>query len=236
MPQAGGPHSAFRTCSILGQDDRRRGCFQPVEMDMSKLSAHSPACGPDCTDPDDPAADGMIFGRILAIAAADGTRTMLQALALTKADLAEMAARHAPQFATAVASLPDRPETGEDAIEEADLRAFLADHGARGTDEERWLAAILARRSLEPNHLWQDMGFHHRGELNTMFRRHFPALVALNAGDMKWKKFFYRQLCEREGLMLCKSPNCEVCDDVEVCFGEETGDPLATLSRLARAG
>ncbi|MFX9465455.1 hypothetical protein ABTO23_18785, partial [Acinetobacter baumannii] len=78
---------------------------------------HSPACGPDCTDPDDPAADGMIFGRILAIAAADGTRTMLQALALTKADLAEMAARHAPQFAAAVASLPDRPETGEDAIE-----------------------------------------------------------------------------------------------------------------------
>lgn len=178
-------------------------------------------------------ADRMIFGRILALAAADAVRTMAQALALTKAELAEIAARHAPRFADAVAALPDGNESGEDAIEEADLRAFLVEHGAAGAEEERWLAAILARRSLEPNHLWQDMGFHDRGELNTMFRRHFPALVAMNSGDMKWKKFFYRQLCEREGLMLCKSPNCEVCDDVEVCFGEETGDPL---SRLARGG
>ncbi|WP_244433636.1 nitrogen fixation protein NifQ [Azospirillum sp. B506] len=176
----------------------------------------------------------MIFGRILALAAADPERTMVQALALAKDDLAELAARHAPQFTDAVAALADGEECGEDAIEEADLRAFLVEHGATGADEERWLATILARRSLEPNHLWQDMGFHDRGELNTMFRLHFPALVAMNSGDMKWKKFFYRQLCEREGLMLCKSPNCEVCDDVEVCFGEEAGDPLSTLSRLAR--
>jgi len=182
------------------------------------------------------ATDRMIFGRILVLAAADPVRAMQGSLALTKADLTELAARHAPHFADAVAALPNGDESGEDAIEEADLRAFLVEHGASGADEERWLAAILARRSLEPNHLWQDMGFHDRGELNTMFRRHFPALVALNSGDMKWKKFFYRQLCEREGLMLCKSPNCEVCDDVEVCFGEEAGDPLSTLARLARNG
>ncbi|WP_345773897.1 nitrogen fixation protein NifQ [Azospirillum endophyticum] len=186
--------------------------------------------------PDASAADRMIFGRILAVAAGDPMRTMTQALALTKAELSELAARHAPQFADAVAALADQTGFGEDAIEEADLRAFLVEHGAGGTDEERWLSAILARRSLEPNHLWQDMGFHGRDELNTLFRRHFPALVAMNAADMKWKKFFYRQLCEREGLMLCKSPNCEVCDDVEVCFGEEAGDPLSTLSRLARGG
>ncbi|PWC85892.1 hydrogenase [Azospirillum sp. TSH100] len=189
-----------------------------------------------CPARPNPEADRMIFGRILALAAADPVRTMVQALALTKADLAELTARHAPQWADAVAALPDSDESGEDAIEEGDLRALLVEHGARGADEERWLATILARRSLEPNHLWQDMGFHDRGELNTMFRRHFPALVTMNSGDMKWKKFFYRQLCEREGLMLCKSPNCEVCDDVEVCFGEESGDPLSSLARLARGG
>nr|WP_209979337.1 nitrogen fixation protein NifQ [Azospirillum picis] len=179
----------------------------------------------------------MIFARILQIASTDPDRSLPKALALPKADLAELAARHVPQLVAAVAALPDCADDGEpddEAIEEADLRDLLVEHGARGAAEERWLAAILARRSLEPNHLWQDMGFHHRGELNAMFRRHFPALVALNAGDMKWKKFFYRQLCEREGLMLCKSPNCEVCDDVGVCFGEESGDPLATLSRLSR--
>ncbi|WP_395458257.1 nitrogen fixation protein NifQ [Azospirillum melinis] len=202
-------------------------------MVLSQPTAHSLDQNPAA---DDDAAERMIFGRILALAAADPARTMTGALALTKAELMELAARHAPQFSNAVAALSGGGGSGEDAIEEADLRAFLIEHGAKGADEERWLAAILARRSLEPNHLWQDMGFHDRGELNTMFRRHFPALVALNSGDMKWKKFFYRQLCEREGLMLCKSPNCEVCDDVEVCFGEEAGDPLSTLSRLARNG
>ncbi|MCP1608786.1 nitrogen fixation protein NifQ [Azospirillum lipoferum] len=202
-------------------------------MVLSQPTAQPLAHPPARPDPD---ADRMIFGRILALAATDPVRTMVQALALARTDLAELAARHAPHFTNAVAALPDDDEAGEDAIEEADLRAFLVEHGAKGADEERWLAAILARRSLEPNHLWQDMGFHDRGELNTMFRRHFPTLVAMNSGDMKWKKFFYRQLCEREGLMLCKSPNCEVCDDVEVCFGEEAGDPLSTLSRLARGG
>lgn len=202
-------------------------------MVLSQPTAHSLDRIPAA---DAAATDRMIFGRILALAAADPARTMTGSLALTKADLTELAARHAPQFAGAVAALPGGDDSGEDAIEEADLRAFLVEHGATGADEERWLAAILARRSLEPNHLWQDMGFHDRGELNAMFRRHFPALVALNSSDMKWKKFFYRQLCEREGLMLCKSPNCEVCDDVEVCFGEESGDPLSTLSRLSRNG
>lgn len=182
---------------------------------------------------DSAAADRMIFGRILDLAVLDPARTLPQTLALTKPELAELTARHAPAHAPAVAALAEG-DRGEDAIEEADLRAFLIDHGARGGDEERWLAAILARRSLEPNHLWQDMGFHERGELNLMFRRHFPALVALNADDMKWKKFFYRQLCEREGMLLCKSPNCEVCEDVAVCFGDEDGDPLNSLARLAR--
>ncbi len=191
---------------------------------------HAPQNAPD---PDGAALDRMIFGRILDLAAADPVRSLSQALALAKRDLDALAARHTPRHTPAVAALTG-DDTGEEAIEEADLRDFLIEHGAHRSDEERWLAAILARRSLEPNHLWQDMGFHHRGELNAMFRHHFPALVALNASDMKWKKFFYRQLCEREGMLLCKSPNCEVCEDVEVCFGTEDGDPLNALARIAR--
>jgi len=193
-------------------------------------------------DADDPALDldldldldRMIFGRILDLAANDPLRSLPQALALPKGELAALTARHAPGHVTAVAALADAcADTGEEAIEEADLRAYIAEHGARGSAEERWLAAVLARRSLEPNHLWQDMGFRDRRELNAMFRRHFPALVARNANDMKWKKFFYRELCEREGMTLCKSPNCDVCEDVTVCFEEESGDPLNALARLA---
>lgn len=181
---------------------------------------------------DGDALDRMLFGRILALAAADPAGSLPRALGLSSDAMARLIARHAPDRAVLLDGIGD--DTGEEAIEEADLRALLLDHRAGRGEEEEWLAAIVARRSLQPNHLWQDMGFADRTELNAMFRRHFPSLAALNAGDMKWKKFFYRQLCEREGLLLCKSPNCEICDDVEVCFGEESGDPLTTLARLAR--
>lgn len=177
--------------------------------------------------------DRLLFGRILALAAAEAGRPLTHTLGLERDAVTELVRRHVPEFTPLLAALP--AGAGEDAIEEEDLRAFLLDHRARGAAEEAWLAAIVARRSLAPNHLWQDMGFASRLELNAMFRRHFPALVARNGSDMKWKKFFYRQLCEREGLLLCKSPNCEVCDDFSACFGAEDGDPLSTLARAARA-
>lgn len=185
---------------------------------------------------DGPALDRLLFARILGLAAQHPGRAVTASLGLTRGALAELIRRHAAGFADLLSTLPEDGggENGEDAIEEEDLRAFLLDHRAAGTVEEEWLAAIVARRSLEPNHLWQDMGFADRRELNAMFRRHFPSLVALNSADMKWKKFFYRQLCEREGLMLCKSPNCEVCDDFAACFSPEDGDPLSALARAAR--
>ncbi|WP_353858909.1 nitrogen fixation protein NifQ [Azospirillum formosense] len=180
---------------------------------------------------DGPALDRLLFTRIVGLAA-QHPGGLAAALGLQGAALAELIRRHAAGFTHLLPILPDGG--GEDAIEEEDLRAFLLDHRAAGTVEEEWLAAIIARRALGPNHLWQDMGFANRRELNAMFRRHFPSLVALNSGDMKWKKFFYRQLCEREGLMLCKSPNCEVCDDFGACFSAEDGDPLSALARVAR--
>ena len=180
--------------------------------------------------------DRLLFGRILALAALDPERPLSHALGLGRNAITALIERYAPDRADLVSTLTDTTgdDTGNDAIEEEDLRAFLLDHRARGADEEEWLAAIVARRSLEPNHLWQDMGFANRLELNAMFRRHFPELVRRNSGDMKWKKFFYRSLCEREGLMLCKSPNCEVCDDFAACFDGEDGDPLSALARAAR--
>ncbi len=180
--------------------------------------------------------DRLLFGRILALAALDPERPPTHALGLGRNAIAALIGRYAPDRAPLISALPDATGddgTGDDAIEEEDLRAFLLDHRARSAEEEEWLAAIVARRSLEPNHLWQDMGFANRQELNALFRRHFPELVRRNSADMKWKKFFYRSLCEREGLTLCKSPNCEVCDDFAACFGGEDGDPLSALARVA---
>ncbi|WP_051340997.1 nitrogen fixation protein NifQ [Azospirillum halopraeferens] len=162
--------------------------------------------------------DSLLFTRIVAHAAAETGQPLSRALGLSRSALARLVDRHAPAFAATVAALPADAGPGEDELEETDLRALVLEHRAGAGEEEEWLAAIVARRSMGGQHLWQDMGFANRGELNAMFRRHFPALVAANAADMKWKKFFYRQLCAREGFLLCKSPNCEQCDDRAECF------------------
>ena len=57
-------------------------------------------------------------------------------------------------------------------------------------------------------------------------KNNFAALATKNNHDMKWKKFFYRSMCEDEGLRLCKSPNCDICDDFTVCFGDENAASL----------
>lgn len=169
--------------------------------------------------------DTYLFTRILALAA-DEPRPLTHATGLTRAVLERLAGRYVPSMGARVAALPDGDDTGEDTYEEPDLRAMILEHRAGRAEEEEWLAAIVARRCNAANHLWQDMGFAGRSDLGTLFRRHFPALVAANSGDMKWKKFFYRQLCQREGFLLCKSPNCDCCDDHDACFGGETGNPL----------
>lgn len=203
-------------------------------------STLSPALAPALANaalelPAGAALDRLLFSRIIALAASSG-RPLPQELGLPADEARELIRRHVPQAAPLLDGLSDPPGGDEQAIEEADLRDFILEHRGHDGREADWLAAILARRSLASNHLWQDMGFANRGELNAMFARHFPALKARNSQDMKWKKFFYRSLCEREGLALCKSPNCEVCEDFTDCFGTEPGDPLSTLAHLSRGG
>jgi nitrogen fixation protein NifQ len=110
--------------------------------------------------------------------------------------------------------------------EVVDVVALLLDHAdvAVGTPEQRHaVATAVAVACLGDDHLWQDLLLAHRGELNVLLRHWFPALVAKNRGDMKWKKFLYRQLCERAEILVCKSPSCEVCTDVAVCFEPRDG-------------
>lgn len=179
----------------------------------------------------------LVFSRVITLASAEGGGPLTEALGLSGAELRALIARHLPDRAALTQALPADADRGADAIEEPDYRAYLLECRAGvAEDEETWLAAIIARRSLKPNHLWQDMGFANRGELSATLGRYFPELVRRNVGDMKWKKFIYRQLCERDGVLVCKSPNCEICTDFAVCFGGEDGEPLATLAHLARPG
>jgi nitrogen fixation protein NifQ len=123
-------------------------------------------------------------------------------------------------------ALADRIATRRDEI--TDLTCLLSDHAdpAAGTAAEmNTIAWALACASLGDQHLWQDLGLPSRSELSALIAHWFPSLFALNTQHMKWKKFFYKQLCLREDLLICRAPTCSVCSDQADCFGPE----LATV-------
>ena len=117
--------------------------------------------------------------------------------------------------------------------EEVSVLDLLADELASASPIARFLPAILARRAMEPNHLWEDLGLESRPHLTQLMTRHVPALAARNSG-MRWKRFLYRSLCERQGFVACAAPSCAQCDEFSVCFDGEDGESrLAQLRRAA---
>jgi nitrogen fixation protein NifQ len=116
--------------------------------------------------------------------------------------------------------------------EEASVADLLLMYASTRIGLARPLATLIARRCREPRHLWQDLGLRERGELSELMARYFAPLKAKNSGDMKWKKFLYRQVCGSEGVTLCPAPVCSDCDDFAGCFGSEEG--VAQLSHMHR--
>ncbi len=106
-------------------------------------------------------------------------------------------------------------------LEKQDLEQLLRQFAATPNQESEWLIAIIVAACLGSDHLWQDLGLWSRHELSALLSHNFPELAARNSKDMKWKKFLYKQLCEAEGLYLCRAPSCEVCKDYPLCFGAE---------------
>lgn len=102
-----------------------------------------------------------------------------------------------------------------------DLLALLQEYRCDDSDGATLLASIVAAACLGNNHLWQDLGLANRQELSELMQTYFPALYARNSGNMKWKKFFYKQLCERAEVQACRAPSCAVCGDYAACFGPE---------------
>lgn len=109
-----------------------------------------------------------------------------------------------------------------------DIVQLLMDHRADDSTETHKLVLFIAQSCMGDNHLWQDMQLPDRATLSALMQKNFPALFAKNSGNMKWKKFFYKQLCERADIFICKSPSCGVCIDYDKCFGPE--EPGGTLS------
>ncbi|MFZ0257230.1 MAG: nitrogen fixation protein NifQ [Gammaproteobacteria bacterium] len=105
-----------------------------------------------------------------------------------------------------------------------DLRALLLAHRADRDESEEWVADIFVAACMGSDHLWQDLGLWSRRDLSVLFRHNFPTLMEKNVGDMKWKKFLYKQLCLQQGIYVCRAPSCEVCQDYRECFGAEEVD------------
>lgn len=106
-------------------------------------------------------------------------------------------------------------------LEKQDLEQLLRKYAATSNEETEWLISIIVAACLGSDHLWHDLGLWSRKDLSAMLQHNFPEMAARNSKDMKWKKFLYKQLCEAEGLYLCRAPSCEVCKDYPACFGPE---------------
>lgn len=103
----------------------------------------------------------------------------------------------------------------------SELRDLLL-AGRSGRDPgEAWMAAIVAAACLGGDHLWRDLGLASRLDLHELLMHNFPHLAMRNTQDMRWKKFFYKQLCEQDGGYVCRAPSCAQCPTYHDCFGEE---------------
>lgn len=106
-------------------------------------------------------------------------------------------------------------------LEKQDLEQFLRRYAAEQTAQSEWLISMIVAACLGSDHLWQDLGLWSRKDLSALLAHNFPEMAVLNNKDMKWKKFLYKQLCEAEGIYVCRAPSCEECKDYSNCFGAE---------------
>lgn len=161
-------------------------------------------------------ANDDLFARMLTSQAA-GAGALPPGLGLAPEAFAELLGRHFPDCGplglTATEALDDAR-----ALEREDLVALLLEGRAGRDRSETWMAAIVAAACMAGDHLWQDLGLWSRTDLTRLMHDNFPHLAAQNRHDMKWKKFLYRQICDREGIPVCPAPSCQSCADYAQCF------------------
>lgn len=191
-------------------------------MNPPELLHQLKACARDATRPETLALAGTIA---LSPTRKGAYRAPIRGLAADEwPELVDMVFPRAAPLLPLLQARTREAAPGRDAREDEfhDLVELLLEHESQPGAESRWLACAVATASMAENHLWQDLGLPDRAALNALMLTRFTALKLKNAGDMKWKKFFYRQLCERAEVLICKSPTCGECADFAACFGPET--------------
>jgi nitrogen fixation protein NifQ len=172
--------------------------------------------------PGAPAEDRHLFACALAVAAAE-TQHIAINLGLNKEELENVLHCYFPAVSLsglAVLSAPASEQYPRTNIDILNLLIAYLPHDANGCAPRpsRWLAQMLAARAAHPGHLWRAMGLFARSDLTAAIGRHLPALMSDNSKGMRWKRFLYKKLCEQNGGVLCKTPDCGVCSDYALCF------------------
>lgn len=216
-------NQALRTHDFPGPE------ADPRPVGTWRTPAHG-TCAPDAAT-----FDAHVFACAISLAAAEADRgdgALTGRLGIGQAALEAVFARYfSPR---AFLHLPVPVGDISSGAEEEGLVSDLLRRHAIAPFTGPTMAALIARRAMEPNHLWQDLGLRNRGELSHLLEAHFPELAAGNTAHMKWKKYFYRRLCEAEGFVLCSAPSCRVCTDFDTCFGDESGESRLAHRRRAQ--
>ncbi|MGR9108889.1 MAG: nitrogen fixation protein NifQ, partial [Gammaproteobacteria bacterium] len=140
-------------------------------------------------------------------------------LGLEEKEFRQMMAYHFAGFDIARFRNPNRSLDSIRTEETGDLRHLLLSNRTSNSESEAWMADIVTAGCLGSDHLWQDLGLWSRADLSELMLLNFHPLASRNRKNMRWKKFLYKQLCESEGIYICRSPSCEICSDYLNCFG-----------------
>lgn len=185
-------------------------------------------------DPDNPVTRALAGA--IASAAAGYIEAPNLALGLSWARYTALLAQHFPGAESQTCVCGEtcregcRPLRGD---EFQDLVELLLSHRSHEDDATEWLAYAIASACMGGNHLYQDMGLPNRQALSELLKEHFTLLFEKNSGNMKWKKFFYKQLCDQVQVRVCQAPSCQVCNDYFNCFGPEDDSFPASLTASA---
>ncbi len=159
-----------------------------------------------------------LFAQML-VSQVEGLGALPSGLGLTEKDFAKLLSRHFPGIRLGIQQVLNQADNR--ALERDDVLALLLDSRAFQHQSEEWIAEIVTTACMGNDHLWQDLGLRSREYLSQLMTSNFPSLAAKNVHDMKWKKFLYKQLCEKENINTCRAPTCEYCVDYLTCFGPE---------------
>jgi nitrogen fixation protein NifQ len=102
------------------------------------------------------------------------------------------------------------PNTKELKILESKVTNFLGTYAVDDYTKFE-IAPHVAKTSLMPNHLYQDLGLSSRIHMGKYMKEYFPVLAQKKPEDKLWKKFIYDSIGE-------VAPACEFCKDQVNCF------------------